>query len=113
MIDYSDAEVIWMKVERILLCFANIVLLIMACRNVWVFLIQKRMYKSYPLCFTYCLIIFIELVEIVYNFYMAVWCGQHDCSVRMILEPGKPISHYETVHYPTIRKIALMWKLRQ
>jgi len=102
-----------MKIERTLLAFANLVLLIMACRNVWVFLIKKRMYKSYPLTITYILLILFSSVEFLYNMFMMSNCGSHDCTVKLLMSENDSPAHIKEVHLWMIQFISLVWTIRQ
>ena len=101
-----------MKTERTLLAFAAIVLLVLACRNVWVFLYKQSMYKSYPLTVTYILIIIFCLIEIGYNLTVMMDCEAHDCTVKLLMSDNETIDHIKLVHLPWIKSFAIVWTIR-
>ena len=94
----DDSKIMLMKVERTLLAFGFIILLIVACRNVWVFLYQKRMYRSYPLTLTYIFIIVFSIIEIGYNMTMLIACGTHDCVSNLVIQLDDTEEHILQIH---------------
>ena len=61
------------------MAFSYCIMLILACSNVWRYLIVKRMYKSYPMTAAYTILVLFSAFKIYCELYMAVGCGHHDC----------------------------------
>ena len=77
--DISNSMNVFLKVERILMAFSYCVMLVLACSNVWKYLIVKRMYKSYPMTAAYTTLVLFSAFKIYCELYMAIGCGHHDC----------------------------------
>lgn len=85
-IDYlSESSLQLLKVERVLIAFAFFILLGLALRNVWKYLIKGKMYKSYPILLSYILLVVYSALSVVYELYMGFGCGGHDCFDQLLV----------------------------
>ena len=106
-----------MKVERILLAFSYCVMLIIACCNIWNYLVKKKMYKSFPMTVAYFMLVLYCTLGIGYELFMCIGCGKHDCVWEIYQAPKKNASeeemeHWRTVHAAKLTEIVILWRTR-
>ena len=77
--DIPKSAIIGLKIERTCLAFVYLVMLVMACCNIWNYLIKKKMWKSYPMSFAYFILVLYSSSSMVYELYMCNACIKHDC----------------------------------
>ena len=86
----------------------------MACSNMWRFLVKQRMYKSFPMLMTYCLVLVFAALSVFYEFYMGVSCGDHDCIDNVLVNTQQRFEeHFNDRHKSLVYNISLFWKTRQ
>ena len=73
--DVETGAILGMKVERTLFAFSYGVMLVVACCNVYNYLIKKQMYKSFPMTMAYLILIIYSMLGIGYELYMSISCG--------------------------------------
>ena len=113
--ELSSGQIIWMKIQRTLMAFTNLVLFVLACHNVWNFLYKRAMYKSFPLTIMYSFILIFCLIGFVYNMFMEINCGEHDCFQAFILhdEQIETWEHIKENHLNDVYIIAFFWHVKQ
>ena len=115
--DISSEATAVLKVERTLMGFMYLLMLVLACANVWNYLIKRRMYKSYPLVVAYFILVSFSTFGSIYELFMGIHCGTHDC-IAFVLAKNNDLSksdpqHYDSNHKPNITAIGVSWKIRQ
>ena len=98
--DLTAAQILLDKAERVLLGFLYLLLLGLAISNVWQYLYKQKMYKSVPMLCTYILLVIFAGIQVGYEFYMGIACGEHDCMERLLLDVNIDDKH----HYITNHK---------
>ena len=85
-----------------------------ACTNVWNYLIKKKMYKSYPMTAAYSVLIIYSIVSIVYELFMSIACGDHDClsAVYTIDDSEDADEQFRKTHSTTLIFIGRFWRIR-
>ena len=116
IVDISSEATAVLKVERTLMGFMYLLMLVLACANVWNYLIKRRMYKSYPMVVAYIILVSFSLFGSIYELFMGLHCGTHDCITYVLL--NKDISKtdrqdFRKIHKPNITAIGVSWKIRQ
>lgn len=114
--DISSEATAVLKVERTLMGFMYLLMLVLACANVWNYLIKRRMYKSYPMVVAYFILVSFSTFGSLYELFMGVHCGTHDC-ITYVLVNNNDLSksdrqHYYQIHKPNITAIGVAWKIR-
>lgn len=77
--DVSMGLEVLLKVERAVMAFVYGLMLVLACANVWNYLIKRRMFKSYPMSMAYLFLIVFSTLGCLYELFMSIHCGVHDC----------------------------------
>ena len=90
--DANEAQIIGMKIERILLALSYLVMTLIACANIWNYLIKMKMYKSFPMTVAYIMLILYCSLGIGYELYMCIGCGEHDCVWMIYFAPNSESS---------------------
>lgn len=113
------SQTVGLKVERTLMAFLYCVMLCVACTNVWKYLIKKKMWKSFPLTIAYIILVVYCIICIVYELYMSIACGYHDCLAVVIALDHDYNSgdeeikkHFKDVHEQIVRHIFFFWRLK-
>lgn len=113
--DLSPGATVALKIERTLFAFLYCVMFTVACTNVWNYLIKKKMYKSYPMTAAYSILIIYSIVSIVYELFMSIACGDHDClsAVKTIDDNEADGENFRKTHSLTLIVIGRFWRIRQ
>ena len=83
--DLSTFENDLIKTERVVGASAFLGLLILTIYNIYSYLWKGMMYQSYPLVFTYIVLVMFCVLGITYEIYMAFRCGSTDCVVHLLI----------------------------
>ena len=98
----SPGKILIEHSERAVLIFCYFILLILSVNNTYKYVIQRKMYKSYPMLVSYILLLIFCCVTIAYEFFMTLKCAENDCMALIIMDPK---THTANVVY-------FLWKLR-
>jgi len=85
------------------MAFSYVLMLVLTCVNIWNYLIKRQMYKSYPLCVAYVLLLLISTTGVVYELVMGIYCGDNDCINDLLDEHSMNDGSF----------ILLFWAIRQ
>ena len=112
--DVSTGATIGLKIERTMLAFSYVVMLVMACCNGWNYLIKKKMYKSFPISISYFILIIYSLLGIVFELYMSIGCSPHDCIAELyvLFDMTNNPEHIESNHKKKLKIMFTFWKIR-
>ena len=74
--ELNSAQTSFLKIERVVFALCFLVMLGLCLFNVYFYLYKARMYASYPLVFSYVVLIVFGLFGTGYEFYMGFHCGE-------------------------------------
>ena len=112
--DLSMFENDFVKTERVILALTFLALLIITIYNIYSYLWKGMMYQSYPLVFTYIVLVLFSVLGFIYEIYMGFRCGSTDCFTHLLVSimPEYQIYFAEEKHKNYLRDISIFWKLR-
>ena len=77
--ELSEFAVGLIKGERVFLAICFLALLCFTIYTVYAYLWKGRIYKSYPLIFSYILLALFSMIGVFYELFMGFRCGKQDC----------------------------------
>jgi len=91
------------------MAFGYLMMLVFTCANIWNYLIKLQMYRSYHMTMAYLLLLLNSVCGIVYELFMGIHCGDHDCLSLFLVQHDSS----EHITNSTIKAIVIFWAVRQ
>jgi len=113
--ELDPLETFFMKGERVFFAAIFGGMLIFTLYNIYSYLWKAKMYGSWPLVFSYVVLLLFSSINTFYELYMGFRCGKHDCYTHLLVSimPEYRVYFFSEQHKSYLVEISVMWKIRQ
>ena len=90
-------------------------MLILTAFIIYAYMWKRGAFRSYPVVFSYTLLVIFCSVNVVYELYMAFRCGKNDCFSHLLVSMMPEYRNYffNEQHKSYLVEVSIIWKIKQ